>query len=350
MEINRNNYEAYFIDYLEGNLDEKLVDTFIAFIQSNPDLKEELALFEAVSAVPENIEFSKKNKLYKEKFDSEKEFDNAAVAILEEDFSEEERIEFEMYLAEHPEKKKEAALFIKTKLQADESVVFGKKNKLYRKPLGKTILLWSTRVAAVLVFALAIFVLFDKPSNKIIRENTVAELKEKTPEKETTTEVQAALAEEKETPGEKKENSEPNPVVLKPIKKKKTTEIFRENSIQNVEDEYLTLARIPLEIPSELNAISASLTIEKTKATMAVMYLQYPENTNIYDEKLLVDVVKEKTGFSFNKISKAGLNLVANISQERFSYETTEEGRVKEYKYDSRLLAFSIPNKKVQPE
>ena len=44
MKINRNNYEAFFIDYLEGNLDEKMVDDFIEFLQQNPDLKEELSV------------------------------------------------------------------------------------------------------------------------------------------------------------------------------------------------------------------------------------------------------------------------------------------------------------------
>ena len=35
-EINRANYEAYFIDYLEGNLDETMIDSFIAFSKREP--------------------------------------------------------------------------------------------------------------------------------------------------------------------------------------------------------------------------------------------------------------------------------------------------------------------------
>jgi len=167
MEINRNNYEAYFIDYLEGVLDEKLVDSFIDFIKLNPDLKEELDLFESVSAMPETISFEKKNTLYKEKYDSEQEYNKAAVAILEEDISAEEKVEFEIYLAEHPEKKEDAALFSKTKVQADESIIFNKKDKLYRKSLGKIVLMWSSRVAAVLVLAFAVFTLINKTSTGI---------------------------------------------------------------------------------------------------------------------------------------------------------------------------------------
>ena len=43
MKINRNNYEVFFMDYLDGNLDESVVNDFIEFLQKNPDLKEELA-------------------------------------------------------------------------------------------------------------------------------------------------------------------------------------------------------------------------------------------------------------------------------------------------------------------
>ena len=95
MQINRENYEAYFIDYLEGNLDELLVDDFIEFIKLNPDLKEELDLFESLEAIPENIAFENKEGLYKEKYDAETAFNDAAVACLEGDISEGEKSDFE---------------------------------------------------------------------------------------------------------------------------------------------------------------------------------------------------------------------------------------------------------------
>ena len=108
MKINRNNYEAFFIDYLEGNLDERLVDDFIEFLQQNPDLKEELSLFEPISIGHEEITFNKKELLFKEKYDAENVFNQAAVASVEGDISAMEKIEFENYLSAHPEKQKEA--------------------------------------------------------------------------------------------------------------------------------------------------------------------------------------------------------------------------------------------------
>ncbi len=98
MKINRDNYEAYFIDYLEGNLDEKLVDDFLEFLQQNPDLKEELAMFKSVSLEPEEIKFNKKELLYKNKFDSEDVFNNTSVAFMEGDLTDGEKEQFAKYL------------------------------------------------------------------------------------------------------------------------------------------------------------------------------------------------------------------------------------------------------------
>jgi len=175
MKINRNNYETYFIDYIENNLDEKLVYDFIEFLQQNPDLKEELSLFEPISLTPENIIFNKKEMLYKELFDNENEFNRANVAKLEGDLTEPEKSAFEAYLVKHPEKQREAELFDKTKLVPDESIIFIKKDKLYRKPAGKTVLLWTVRIAAVLILSIVIYNLTDQFVSPFSKEDKTAQ-------------------------------------------------------------------------------------------------------------------------------------------------------------------------------
>ena len=77
------------------------------------------------------------------------------------------------------------------------------------------------------------------------------------------------------------------------------------------------------------------------RAELGVMTLVYPEY-EIDDERLLTDNLRGK--ISLQKITRAGLNLVTSLSNERFTYETDEEGKVTEYNYDSRLLAFTIPS------
>ena len=48
MKINRNNYEMYFIDYLDGVLSPDLVSELLLFLDENPDLKEELSDLDAL--------------------------------------------------------------------------------------------------------------------------------------------------------------------------------------------------------------------------------------------------------------------------------------------------------------
>ena len=51
MKINRDNYEAYFLDYFEGQLSLEMVEEVLMFADQNPDLRNVLEDFEAVSLV-----------------------------------------------------------------------------------------------------------------------------------------------------------------------------------------------------------------------------------------------------------------------------------------------------------
>ena len=66
MIITRDNYEAFFLDYLEGNLDVALLPEFEAFVAANPDLKEELESVGSFKLEPTpTLTFDHKVMLYK---------------------------------------------------------------------------------------------------------------------------------------------------------------------------------------------------------------------------------------------------------------------------------------------
>lgn len=340
MDITRENYESWFVDYLEGNLDENLVDTFIEFLQNNPDLKEELKLFESVTAVSEDVTFQAKNKLYKSKFDLEDEFNTAAVAEMEGDLNADEKASFENYLSDHPEKQKEKQLFEKTVLLADENIRFEKKELLYKKQGRKVFLLWAGRVAAILILALAIFSLIDKNPDVPAIQNKLAQVEEKSEQKaepKDKTETEVPVQPEKELvakiPASAKTETKVQP-------KKEIIPIPAKTSHENVA-EILAMERIPLQVPKTIHSLTASLDLPSPFTEMEVMTLVYVDEMPD-DEHLLTDNLRGK--ISLRKITRAGLNLVANISNDRFNYETDEEGKVTEYNYESRLLAFSIPS------
>jgi hypothetical protein len=332
-----------------------LVDDFIEFLQQNPDLKEELSLFETVSVEQEKITFNKKELLFKEKFDIESEFNQAAVARLEGDISDAEKAEFENYLSSHPDKQKEAELFTKTILQPDKSLVFSKKRKLYRYSAGRTVLLWTSRVAAILIVTLTVYIFIENLSNNSVLESQLASV-----EKEADKKDNAPAA--KELPAKNDKQEEPKiikeepvkPAVKKEERKPNQTKIIRENSQGRLINDDLALLRKDVEVPDPLKTITASFSVQLTDKDLVPVNLTYPVDIEpMFEERLLVDVVKEKTGIqklNFNKITKAGLSLIANLSKEKFNYETNDSGKVTEVSFDSRLLAFSIPTKSEETE
>ncbi|SHF78809.1 hypothetical protein SAMN05444274_10943 [Mariniphaga anaerophila] len=347
MKITRNNYEEYFLDYLEGELEETLVDDFIDFLRQNPDLKAELEMVAPIKVEMENISFKGKEKLYKEKYDLKAEFDHAAVARMEGDLSEKDEKEFRNYLAKHPEKQKEASLFEKTKLKADQSIIFSKKKRLYHRSGGKTILLWATRIAAVLILAFIAYHATDFISTEnIIPENQIA-----VSQNETNTGQEKPVA-QKETEKEKPEEQDKNKTT-EPVKKAKTktepVKSLRENTKGRMEHEKIAEARMPVEIPEKLSGLNASLTVLQPNVGLAQTKTVINEAPAKFDdERLLAETIREKTGIgnlSLNKVAKAGLTLVSNVSNEKFSYQTNSRGEITELNYDSRLLAFSIPTK-----
>ena len=65
MEINIHNYEAFFLDFIEGNLSASAVKKVKLFLAAHPELDAELAEFENIQLTPANIHFSEKNSLKK---------------------------------------------------------------------------------------------------------------------------------------------------------------------------------------------------------------------------------------------------------------------------------------------
>ena len=348
MEITRNNYEAYFLDYLEGNLDEKLVNDFIEFLQANPDLKEELQQAGLISLNAEDVFYDNKDKLYREEYDREELFNDTAIALLEGDLKDPERARFMSYLQKHPDKQKEAALFEKTKQVPDQNIILSKKSSLYRYNAPKTILLWTTRVAAVLALAFFIYRVADyinpvhSGSENPLVVTAERENKKENPESSNL----PSKAEKKQDPVPEKEKPADN--VKKAEPKSQPSKSLRETTTGRINHDMIAEARIPVEIPERMNSRNIILASGETLALQLdpVKYILYEIPAQMKEERLLGQVIKEKTGIgnlSLNKVTQAGLNVVASISGEKFNYETNSEGQITELSFDSRLLAFSIP-------
>jgi len=155
--ITKDNYEIYFIDFLEGNLSEEEIIVVENFLENNPDLKEEFDLldFESVNLKPvvSSTDFSFLKK--EQAIDSDNET-NFFIGKLEGDLSEEEEKMLALYLKENPEKRKVFDSFQQTKLTPIVHFYTGKK-KLKKQPSRTLFYSLATSAAAAAIFAVIVF-------------------------------------------------------------------------------------------------------------------------------------------------------------------------------------------------
>lgn len=136
MKINRDNYEIFMIDYLDGKLSQSQVDELMLFLDENPDIKDEVDGLEAVlpSEAEEPAVFQDKAAL--KHVDAESgniSRDNCEtwfIAAVEGTLTHDELLALDDFLNENPELKRDFDLFMATRLEADMSVEFADKNSL----------------------------------------------------------------------------------------------------------------------------------------------------------------------------------------------------------------------------
>lgn len=161
MNINRHNYEEYFILYMDNELssdDRRMVE---AFVQQHPDLKEELDILLQYKLEPDtSVVFNGKEELMKlngETPISLSNYEEWLVLYADNELTAAHRKSVEQFTAANPAVKEELNLMIRAKLQPEE-IVFPYKKSLYRKEekVRAVPFRWWRAAAAILIIALGI--------------------------------------------------------------------------------------------------------------------------------------------------------------------------------------------------
>jgi len=180
MTINRNNYEMYFLDYLEGNLDPVMEEELKTFLANHPDLSAELEQYRNITLSAPDVHFPYKHHLRKNPSepltDPTSQFAEFAIAFHEHDLSDREREVLERYLAENPEKKRELDQYARVYLHPDLSVTFPSKSGLKHfrlVPKARNILLAAAGIAATVL--IAVF-LWEKSSPVLNQSGLTAQI------------------------------------------------------------------------------------------------------------------------------------------------------------------------------
>ena len=393
MEITRENYESWFLDYLEGRLEEGMMDEFIRFVHENPDLKEELSGYEAVSLDDRGMVFEGKEKLKKEVFDLPETFDEAAIARMEGDLEPFGMERFEDYLQRHPEKRGEADLFLLTRLVPDTSLVFPGKKKLLRTPVIRLILNRALQIAAVLLVAVLVRVIQENhaifPGKEIqVAETEITGTGTITPDQEN---LQESLPELKmrnsgernkgkgddNTAGQAVGNGSGNetafPGTERPMmadnrpdarhdthRKESNSPLpsgtfspSAENPAATITRNRETIPELPVIRKTGLETASPPVTLAKAAIPPAEEPLLADTETELLP---LDEILLEKTGLNeirdhlddltISKVTRFGLKLASTLTKEKFNYNTNADGEIIAFNLDTKLLGLSIPVRK----
>ena len=130
MNIDRHNYEEYFILYWDNELTNEQKQLVKQFVQQNTDLEGEFILLGQTHFSPdENISLPNKEFLIKEEYANRQEL---FLSYIDNELNAIEKSAIEKFIAVDPPAQRELALLQKTKLQP-EKIVFPDKSKLYRR-------------------------------------------------------------------------------------------------------------------------------------------------------------------------------------------------------------------------
>lgn len=151
MQINRHNYEEFFLLYVDKELSAADRKTVEVFVKENPDLQMELALLQQTVVNADDIILHKKDWLYMEEDISA--LQENLLLYSDNELNTTDKKAVELLLNTNASAAAEWNILQQTKLQPDMAVVFEGKALLYRKEGGKVVGFkwWRVAAAAVLL-------------------------------------------------------------------------------------------------------------------------------------------------------------------------------------------------------
>jgi hypothetical protein len=177
MDINRSNYEIWFTDWLDGNLNSLQKEELSGFLDLNPDLKEELNDLTKISLSVPGYSFHSKEDLKKSPEEiSVSQFEYLSAAYLENDLTETHKSEIAGIIEKDSEKKKIFELINKTRLTPPDIVFRNKKRLLKITPAQKIFRLSLIGLSAAAAVILIFVTYFSSPANINIINTKEAEV------------------------------------------------------------------------------------------------------------------------------------------------------------------------------
>jgi hypothetical protein len=175
MNIDRDNYEIYILDYYEGNLDAKTISELMHYLDQHPEAKEAFENYEAISLKEDvTLKFEDKINLKKNEIVSvgeinEGNYDDFCIESIENNLTADENDQLNTFFNKNPQLVSTFNAFKKTILKPDLSITFPAKEML-KKPVlisikqdtVRRLILASVSVAAVLAVVFIAGIIISK--------------------------------------------------------------------------------------------------------------------------------------------------------------------------------------------
>ncbi len=355
MNITRENYEAYIIDYLDGKLNPVQSAELMHFLSQNPDLEEEFNEFESIK-----INSSKEMKLNKEELKrdfsdikqiNDENFDEFCVANFEGDLNNQDECRLKEYLKKYPEKQKDFDLYSKIYLSPDYSIKYSEKNSIKKiSPFirRKNLLLYVTSAAAAILLLILIVYMPGKDREGISEIQVADNITEENISSQKEYENNVEVTEKQITKGKKYK-------VLENIKNEKIAEKISDNLPKDNTDDKREALEYLTPISAQLNntveyadlimntEIKTIKSVDKNKYALKEFANQYLENINDHSiheiilNKINVWAIAEAGIKSFNYLTESEVMLKKQVSS---------DGAIVAFALNSESFSISSPLKK----
>lgn len=353
MDIGRDNYEIWFLDYLDGLLDEEGTRKLMSFLEFNPDLKDELDGIRTLKLEAGSLEFPMKSALRKSEGEADRgymidHFEDYCLAAVEKQLAPGEEKLLQEILEEEDEKRDLYNLYQSTRLKADQSILYPAKSRLKRRFLKRVdSTFWIPAAAAAAVLMLVLPWMFRNSHNPGILPQD-EQLTELTPAPEGSVEIRdrtqsldasldkareqtpvKASREKGKTPGEGTEY--------------KTTaqKMGKNESAESFQKEIVKLARL-----EPLEARALDYPDGSNDRTIALLYSGKPGEDHGERQDLETGTPEETDRkLSFWNLADAGIRKLNQVTENRYTLArlTDDSGSLRRFTFESPNFGISTP-------
>ena len=306
--INISNYEAYWVDYLDGNLTITQEDALFAFLETHNEIAGNLIDADNYKLPKFEIEFPNKSQLH-----SDKQIENLLIAKLEAEISSENDEFISNKINSDTKIAQSFSLYKKTIITPDNSIVFPSKKSL-KKTVRVPLFHYASSIAAAIII---VFI-----SGYFLTRNIDTNINGTTP---LTSDINIVPLPFNNNNNESDNNNDNN------IIPKQTIETINNQFANNnpVIQEQLTLKKLPLNKTKQLNYIASNSISE-------IMEYRYdlPQEDLAFSYTMEYTKTSKKDHFmsNVNKVKSFGKNINVKESwdniktaKEEFLYSNIEE-------------------------